>query len=197
MPDITQLILNDHERFRRGFVAIDDLAGRSPVNPDELESAWAPLATRMDVHAIAEEEIFYPELLRVGSDAEDETLDAIGDHNDIRDGLHDAARHPVGSTPWLEAVARARRANDAHMAEEEREGIADFRRHASEDLRAQLGERFEAFMNEHESVSDLDTNDKDPEGYVHTVEAELGTSGQGDRPDRSLGIGSLKGQPSH
>ncbi len=58
---------------------------------------WDPLAARLDVHAIAEEEIFYPELLRVGEDPEDETLDAIGDHNDIRDGVHEAARHPLGT----------------------------------------------------------------------------------------------------
>src|SRR5436309_11479038 len=30
----------------------------------------------------------------------EETEDAIGDHNDIRDGITEAARYPVGSEGW-------------------------------------------------------------------------------------------------
>jgi hypothetical protein len=53
------------------------------------------------VHAYLEEKIFYPQLLQRGADdPEGETLDAIGDHNDIRDaeeGLSDFRRHaPIG-----------------------------------------------------------------------------------------------------
>ncbi|MFC7658208.1 hemerythrin domain-containing protein [Pseudonocardia benzenivorans] len=93
---------------------------------------WQPLADHLDVHAVAEEEIFYPQLLRRGGDdAEDETLDAIGDHNDIRDGVHAAARHPIGTDAWWDAVQQARDANDEHMAEEENEGLPDFRLHAA------------------------------------------------------------------
>jgi hypothetical protein len=45
----------------------------------------------LDVHAYIEEKIFYPQLLQRGADdPEGETLDAIGDHNDIRDGVGDA-----------------------------------------------------------------------------------------------------------
>ena len=42
--------------------------------------------------------------------------------------MRDAERHPVGSDAWWESVGRARVANDEHMAEEEREALADFRR---------------------------------------------------------------------
>jgi hypothetical protein len=78
--------------------------------------------------------IFYPALLRVGvaarrqAGAEAETLDAIRDHNEIRDAVGQAARHPVGSPDWHAAVAAANLANSDHMAEEEREGLTDFRR---------------------------------------------------------------------
>src|SRR4051812_28103904 len=106
MADITSLILDDHERFRRDFAALDDLS-----EPDELVKVWGPLADLLEVHASAEEAIFYPELIRRGSDAEEETLDAANDHNDIRDGVRDAAAHPVGSPSWHAAVRRARVAN--------------------------------------------------------------------------------------
>ena len=92
MPDITQLILDDHDTFRRQFAALDDADG-----PDALHAVWKPLADLLEVHAAAEETIFYPQLLRRGDDAEDETVDAIGDHNDIRDGVREAARHPIAA----------------------------------------------------------------------------------------------------
>lgn len=190
--DITSLILDDHEIFRRGFARLDDLqaagsAGR--VTEDELSGIWDPLADLLDLHAIAEEEIFYPQLLRKGAEGQDETLDAIGDHNDIRDGVREAGQHPVGSDAWWEAIGRARVANDEHMAEEEREALADFRRHAAIGLRQSLGRRFRAFKEEHRNVRELDTSDKDPEGYVRaTAPAEP------EPTDTSLGIGSLKGR---
>src|SRR6476660_3543514 len=62
-----------------------------------------------------EEKIFYPQLLKRGTDDPAvETLDAIGDHNDIRDGVRDANSATVGSDPWWAAVRRTRQANDDH-----------------------------------------------------------------------------------
>lgn len=190
--DITHLILDDHEWFRRRFAALDELRARSS-GPDELSAVWDPLSARLDVHAIAEEEIFYPQLLRKSDSGEDETLDAIGDHNDIRDGVHDAAHSPVGTPQWWDAVGRAREANDEHMGEEEREGLADFRLHATLGLRQSLGRRFTAFLAEHTTTAGLDTGDKDPQGYVDAVEQQIAADGDG-VSEGSLGIGSLKGR---
>lgn len=172
--DITRLILEDHTWFREQFAALDDLQRQSPLDTAAVRELWEPLAARLDVHAIAEERIFYPQLLRVGEDPEDETLDAIGDHNDIRDGVHDAARHPLGSASWWEAVGRARVANDDHMAEEEREGLADFRLHAPDGLREALGTQFAEFLAAHPTTDGLDTADLDPEGYVRSAAKPAG-----------------------
>ncbi|MGH3801206.1 MAG: hemerythrin domain-containing protein [Pseudonocardiaceae bacterium] len=185
MADITQLILDDHETFRREFAALDD-AGE----PEELRAIWEPLAALLDVHALAEEAIFYPQLLRRGDDAEDETLDAIGDHNDIRDGVHEAARHPIGSPQWWEAVRQARVANSSHMAEEEDDALADFRRNAPLSVREELGHRFLQFKADHADARDLDTSDKDPQKYVSAVQDQISSGGE----SGTLGIGSLKGR---
>lgn len=187
VPDITTLIMDDHAWFRRQFAALDALQAATPVDTDAVRGLWQPLADRLDVHALAEEAIFYPQLLTVGEDPREETLDAIGDHNEIRDGVHDAARHPIASAAWWDAVGRARAANDEHMAEEEREGLANFRLHAAAGLRDALGERFAAFLESHPTTRGLDTSDKDPEEYVQ----DAGPPG---RADGSLGIGSLKGR---
>lgn len=181
--------------FRQQFAALDDLQARGSLDETSVQRVWDPLAQRLDLHASAEEEIFYPQLLKVGESPEDETLDAIGDHNDIRDGVHDAARHPLGTAAWWDAVGRARRANDEHMAEEEREGIADFKLHAPAGLRESLGRRFAEFFDTHRTTQGVDTADKDPEGYVRDIERDLRQpedASTGDDP--SLGIGSLKGR---
>lgn len=184
MADITQLILDDHDRFRRGFAALDDAEGA-----EELHRVWEPLAALLDLHAEAEEAIFYPQLLRRGEDAEDETLDAIGDHNDIRDGVREAGRHPIGSSAWWDGVRQVRMANSEHMAEEEDEALADFRRNTPPEIRDELGRQFCEFKTKHAKAQDLDTKDKDPEEYVNTVQERISS---GDA--HSLGIGSLTGE---
>jgi hypothetical protein len=194
--DVTDVILRDHAWFRAQFIALYDLRAGSPPDVEAITAIWEPLAARLDVHAAGEEALFYPHLLARGEDPEEETLDAIGDHNDIRDGVHDAARRPVATDAWWEAVAATREANDEHMAEEEREGIADFRLHAPAALRERLGRELAEFLDRHPTTDEVDVEDKDPEEYVDEIESELHPNDDGAtarRTDGSLGIGSLRG----
>lgn len=160
--DITELILDDHHRQRQAFARIDDI-DRSDT--ERLQLVWEQLATFLEVHAAAEEAVFYPELLKVADPDAEQTLDAIGDHNDIRDAVAEAARADLGSDAWWQAVDKVRAANTRHMGEEEDEGLAGFRQHASLELRDELGLLFEAAKTPQVAPS-LDLGDKDPEGYV-------------------------------
>ncbi|OBG31253.1 hemerythrin domain-containing protein [Mycobacterium sp. E3198] len=191
MADITTLIRADHDWFRQQFARLDSLRGRESVDQCALEQLWRPLADKLDVHAYIEEKIFYPQLLKRGTgDPEGETLDAIGDHNDIRDGVRDADAAQVGTEEWWAAVARTREANDDHMGEEERDGLPDFRRSAPIGLREALGRQYGEFMAEHPTTEGLSIADRDPERYVEDVEGKSSSN----RADFSLRIGSLKGQ---
>jgi hypothetical protein len=191
MPDITALILADHNWFRAQFAKLDDLQAQARVDRAALERVWRPLGDKLDVHAYIEEMIFYPQLLQRGADdPEGETLDAIGDHNDIRDGVRDANAAPAGTEEWWAAVGRTRVANDDHMGEEEREGLSDFRRHAPVGLREALGRQYSEFMAQHPTTKGLAIVDRDPGRYVEEFENRRPTK----RTDGSLGIGSLKGQ---
>jgi len=192
MADITMLILADHARFREQFAQLDLLQAQPEVDGAALERVWRPLADQLDVHAYIEEKIFYPQLLQRGADnPEGETLDAIGDHNDIRDAVRAADAAEVGSAEWWEAVGSARRANDEHMGEEEREGLSDFRRHAPIGLREALGRQYREFVAEHPTTEGVPIVDRDPEGYVAGVQ---NAARRTRRTDYSLGIGSLKGK---
>src|SRR5689334_15376414 len=191
MTDITMLILADHEWFREQFARLGDLQAHRPDDQAALKRVWRPLADKLDVHAYIEEKIFYPQLLkRGGEDAEGETLDAIGDHNDIRDGVRDADAAALGSEEWWAAVGRTRVANDDHMGEEEREGLSDFRRNAPIGLREALGRQYSEFMAEHPTTEGLSITDRDPQRYVEQFEEPT----QSKPADFSLRIGSLKGQ---
>jgi hypothetical protein len=158
MADITDLIFEDHQ----WFFYLDE--ARTVA---DLTAIWEPLATRLDTHADAEERIFYPALLAKGADdPPEETEDAIGDHNKIRDAVADSRRHDVDSDGWWEAVNRARKENGEHLEEEEREGLPDFRKNATPAVRHELAMAWLRFYYEHPLGQGVDDRDKDPEAYV-------------------------------
>ena len=167
--DITQIILDDHAYQRQLFGWIEQI---DPADTQALTTVWRRLATVLETHAEAEERFFYPFLLKVGRGANDapseqeETEDAIKDHNEIRDAVAAVARHAVGSEAWFAAIGKANKANGDHMAEEERQGLTDFRRHASLQQRHDLGVRFVAF--EAINLEGVKPVDKDPETYVES-----------------------------
>ena len=189
--DITQLILDDHHEQRRRFAILEQM---DPGDAGALGTVWARLAVFLEVHAAAEEKIFYPELLRAGlvagragtAEVEEETIDAIADHNDIRDTVAAVEGHQAGTSGWYEAIAAVNEANSDHMGEEEREGLTYFRQHAAIQLRHELAEAFIAF--EAANYAGVPVVDRDPEAYVRDTERRVGPGGG----DSSLGIGSLR-----
>lgn len=165
--DITQLILDEHGQQRHLFALIDEI-DRSDT--PALAAVWGRLRALLDAHAEAEERFFYPRLMQVGEgandadDAPDETEDAIEDHNEIRDTAAAVDKEAVGSDAWFAAVGACNKANGDHMAEEERQGLTDFRRHASLAERHALGVRFAAFEAQH--LTGVEPVDKDPKQWV-------------------------------
>ena len=73
------------------------------------------------------------------------------------------------------------------MAEEEREGLTDFRRLAGLQQRHDLAIAFATF--EAQNFAGVAAVDRNPEGYVRQAEQDLRPRAAG-----SLNIGSLKGQ---
>ncbi len=165
--DITQLILDDHHEQRRLFSLLDQV---DRTDTRTLGAIWSRLSAFLEIHAEVEEEVFYPALLKVGEgaggkeDAADETEHAIRDHNKIRNAVAAVEKHEVGSDGWIAAVAAANKENGDHMAEEEREGLTDFRLTADLARRHALAVRFALFEAEH--FVGVKAVDKDPKAYV-------------------------------
>ncbi len=170
--DITQLILDDHYEQRRLFAILEELDSTDTVRLTEL---WARLSTFLEIHAATEESVFYPALLKAGlrsghtKSAEGETLDAIKDHNEIRDAIAEVVQYEVGAPGWRKAVAAVNRANGDHMAEEEREGLTDFRQTASVQQRHDLAVEFIGL--EARNYRGVKPLDRDPATYVRDAES--------------------------
>lgn len=164
MPDVCDLILDDHETFRRRFGELDAL--RRSGDDARAALLWASIADLLEVHASSEESLFYPRLLAVGTAGEDETADAVTDHNEIRDAIRRASTETAGSPGWWDAVTAAREANSSHMAEEERGAIPDFRVRAPDGEREDIGLRWLRFETDHAGQRGIDTSDKDVARFI-------------------------------
>lgn len=160
--DIADLVLNDHHRQRLAFALLDEI---DPKDTEKLAAVWGDLASFLEVHAAAEEAVLYPVVLKESDPTAEETKDAIGDHNKIRDAVSAAAQAEVGSKEWWHAVGEARKENTEHMGEEEDEVLPHLRQAVSVTIRAELGLAFEAAKSARESHK-LDESDKDPQEYV-------------------------------
>jgi hypothetical protein len=165
--DIAELILQQHDEQRRAFALLDDVPRDDAT---ALGAIWSRLAVLLEVHAEAEEKFFYPRLLKIGTgggtadSASSETEDAIKDHNEIREAIREVARHEAGTDGWWEGVTKARESNSDHMAEEEREDLADFRVHA--DLQTRHAVALEFITYEAQHAAGIQPVDEDPEEYV-------------------------------
>ena len=164
MPDITRLILRDHAHLREMFADLDDaqVAG----DHEAVAAVWRRLGDQLELHAEAEERVFYPVLLDRGAHAHDETEDAIDDHNKIRDAVRAADAAEIGSDEWWSAVGEARKENSTHIAEEEREALSDLRRHVEPAERERLGMDWLRFVASATPRIGLRAADKDPDDYI-------------------------------
>ena len=163
--DITQVILDDHAEQRRLFAALEDIG---PTDPAASTAVWGRLSALLDVHAEAEERLFYPELVALGrrddGQEAEETEDAVHDHNEIRDAVRAVHGEEPGTDRWFAALAKVNEVNGDHMAEEEREGLTEFRRKVSLQERHRIAVRFLAFECDH--LLGVQPVDKDPKEYV-------------------------------
>jgi len=166
--DITEIILHQHMEQRRTFAMLDEVPREDTKT---LGSIWNRLQIFLENHADAEERFFYPHLLKLGTGSadadsvEEEVEDAVKDHNQIRDAIQAASASEVGSSSWFDAVTRCRIENDDHMAEEERQDLADFRLHASLQLRHDIAVDFLRYESQH-AAKGIIPRDRDPEQYI-------------------------------
>jgi hypothetical protein len=123
---IGELIVTEHARILRLFRALDDLArrGDSAVARLALSQVWARLASLLEVHTRAEEEICFPLVSGSGASTLDMVETATADHDDIREAVAEARLLETGSARWWQLISAIHTACTEHFAGEERGPLA-------------------------------------------------------------------------
>ena len=176
--DICSIILDQHHQQRSLFAVLEEF----PRDDHEgLAAIWRQLETLLELHAEAEERYYYPELVKLGTGAADaqstdeEVEDALKDHNELRDAIGRVRAADTGSEEWWAAVVDANTTNSDHMAEEERQDLADFRQQASLELRHEIAALFLKYMAQHQGER-VQAENKDPKRYFERA-TKASTSG--------------------
>jgi hypothetical protein len=78
--------------------ALDDMARWDGDSGWTLGQAWLRLASLLEAHTLAEEEICYLPMSGCSPYAAEERRAAIADHDDIREAISEAFLHRPGST---------------------------------------------------------------------------------------------------
>jgi Hemerythrin HHE cation binding domain len=126
VSELEELILTEHARILRLFRALDDLArrGDSAAARLGLSQVWRRLASLVEVHTRAEEEICFPLVFGGGASTLDVAEKATADHDDIREAVAEALLLEVGSTRWWQLISAIHTACTEHFAREEQGPLA-------------------------------------------------------------------------
>jgi hypothetical protein len=95
------------------------------------------LHAKLEVHAVAEEQLFYPLLAQEAHD--EETAEGVHDHNEIRHAAAAVSKHEIDSEGWCAAVRNTRQVNADHMVEEEVDFFPSFKEAVDDEQREALG----------------------------------------------------------
>lgn len=145
--DVIELVLADHRRIRRLCQALDDAV----LWTARSGASWAPahvwqrLAGLIEVHTLAEEEIWYPPASRSGPRATADIREMAAAHDDIREVIAEAALQPAGSALWWRAVRTVQAGICPHLDREERDTLASWQRQLTSSRRLELGRQWTAF----------------------------------------------------
>ena len=128
---VTDLIAEDHRHFQRLF---EEVETAKPPARDVLER----LVEELNVHAQAEEAVFYPAVREVSRRIDD----AEAGHEHMRGLIETSVTAPGGSREFAEAVLQLKQIVLNHAMEEEGGVFMDAARLGSEKLET-LGTQFE------------------------------------------------------
>ena len=138
----------DHRRIRRLCQALDDAARWSGSSgPGWLPAhAWQRLASLLEAHARAEEEICYLPMYRGHAHAAERRREAVADHDDIREAISEARLRRAGSRLWWVAVSAVPAITIEHLDQEERGPLAASLPWLTMRQRRELGRQYAGFV---------------------------------------------------
>jgi hypothetical protein len=151
ISEIGELIFAEHARILRLFGALDGLVrrGEPAATRLALDQIWKRLASLLEVHCRAEEEVCFPLVFGSGAPALGFVEEATADHDDLREVVAEARLLEVGSSRWWHVIAALRAVCIRHFASEERGPLAQVCGSAPPETSKALVRRWTAFAAAH------------------------------------------------
>ena len=147
MRDIIDLIEVDHLHITRWAASLCELSrqdGDQEPGP-VLVRTWQTLASLIELHMRADEEICGPAVLGTGERGRVLARETRAAHEDIREIIRETSLQPPGSLPWWHLARVALAAWAVQLDVEERGPLAECRRRADPALRERLVWQWRAF----------------------------------------------------
>ena len=136
----TELLMRDHRAVRDLFLRFERTALDDGTTREDL---FDRIVEELDVHAMAEQEVFYPAV----RDASRRIDDAEAGHEHLRSAIREVKTYEPASSEFTAGVRLVKRIVLAHVLEEESGIFLDAERMGTQELErlgAQLAERREA-----------------------------------------------------
>ena len=133
------LLKADHEKVAGILETIEGTTERAAKGRDEL---FARLKAELDLHAMIEEEIFYPALEET-DEAREITLEAYEEHRLVKQLLSELEAEPKDTEEWTAKFTVLKENIEHHVEEEEGEMFKKARKALSEEEIESLGEQLQ------------------------------------------------------
>lgn len=137
--DAFALLKADHEKVAEILSSIEETTERAIKGREEL---FTRLKKELDLHALIEEEIFYPALEDTDT-ARDITLEAYEEHRLAKQLLEELASQPKDTEEWTAKFKVLKENIEHHVEEEEGEMFKKARQALSDEEIKDLGAQLE------------------------------------------------------
>ena len=151
MRDIIDLIRADHLHIMRWAARLGALSRQDidQESPPVLAGTWQTLASLIELHMRADDEICGPAVLGAGRRGRVLAREIRAAHEDIRELIREVSLHPPGSPPWWHLARVALAVWAVQLDLEEHGPLAECRYRADPALRERLVGRWRAFSEAH------------------------------------------------
>lgn len=139
--DPMELLKQDHEMVKQLFSSI------SQVNDadEDLENTFDQIRSALEIHAMIEEEIFYPAVAQAQSkQAKEEVQEAQREHTQVKKILGQMENLEPEDENWEMKLKELQQDVEHHVREEEGELFPEARKVLQQDELTQLGEQLAA-----------------------------------------------------
>ena len=147
--DVFALLKADHERVAGMLEKIEQTTERAEKGRDET---FTRLKQELDLHALIEEQIFYP-ALEGADETRDITLEAYEEHRLVKQLLSELEMEPKNTEEWTAKFTVLKENIEHHVEEEEDEMFKKARQVLNKEEIEMLGQRVEQAKGENKAAA--------------------------------------------